>query len=143
MPKVIKRDDDPTDVVEYMRNNPKFKACRRRHRWPEDDDDARSTPWTQSYGDPRCTHEIVDKCGRCGMVRRKRAIAVVIKGKFSFTRLPPLYSEVPEGYRVKGAYIYPSLIDEFELEALVMAPKRRKVVPASELQLSRRPRIKS
>lgn len=135
MPKAIKKPDDPTDVAEYLRDNPQYRACRRKHAWP-DDINVHSTPWTQVYNDDHCTHEIEDKCRRCGMTRRKRAIAVIVRGKFSFTKLPTTYGNVPEGYRVQGGNIYSSDIDEYELETLVRAEQapqgraRLKVVAA-------------
>jgi hypothetical protein len=130
MPKVVKKPDDLTDIPEYLRSNPEFRACRRKHAWPDDVKNAERTPWTQAYNDPHCTHEIEDKCRRCGMVRRKRAIAVIIKGKFSFTKLPTTYGNVPEGFAVKGGRIFASNIDEYELEALVRAEQAPKKAPA-------------
>ncbi|WP_143268490.1 hypothetical protein [Amycolatopsis vastitatis] len=100
--------DEITDPDDYVRSNPEFAACRKRHNMPHEDE----VPLLEAYNDPEATHERRFTCTRCGYAIRKRYHIVLRRGRVvSYVRLNAR-SQYPAGYVAKGVRISRSYVAE-------------------------------
>ncbi|WP_103344030.1 hypothetical protein [Amycolatopsis sp. CA-126428] len=119
--------DEITDPDDYLRDNPAFAACRKRHDMPHEDDVA----LLEAYNDPDATHERRFVCSRCGYVIRKRYHIVLRRGRVvSYVKLHPR-AQYPAGYVAKGVRIPRSYVAEMadrevlERQAAIAGPSTR------------------
>jgi hypothetical protein len=137
MPKAILRpEEEPTDPHEYLRRNPQFAKCRRRHHW----EFPRGDSWVESYNedDPVCNFEIVSVCPKvdrdgnktgCGQVRRERAHLTIVRDKVTERVILRTWRSKVDDYATRGIGHFPrDILQDFEFEELgrkLRAAKRK------------------
>ncbi len=122
--------DEITDPDHYLRDNPTFAACRKRHDMPHEDNVA----LLEAYHDPDATHERKFVCSRCGYVIRKRYHIVLRRNRvISYVMLKPR-AQYPAGYVARGVRIPRSYVAEMtDREAL---ERRAAAVPSPRARSS-------